>query len=231
VKKTSVLVVDDEPAILKFVSSSMRVRGYDVILASNGQDALRLAEENNPELVILDIMMPKLDGFEVCRRLREWSQVPIIMLSARGEEQDKVKCLDLGADDYVTKPFGTDELMARVRAVIRRTSGANDLTSPSSFANGELKINFSQRQVMVSGKEVKLTPTEYNLLRELVLNAGKVLTHSHILKKVWGAEYGDEKVYLHVFIGRLRKKIESDPANPAFIVSVPAVGYKFQGVS
>ena len=227
-KKTRVLVVDDEVSILRYVGGSLRGEGHEVVLAGNGQEALRLAEEENPSLVILDIMMPKLDGFEVCRGLREWSQVPIIMLSARGDEQDKVKCLDLGADDYITKPFGAKELLARVRAVLRRTRETTTITTPSSFAAGELKISFAQRQVTVSGKEIRLTPTEYNLLQEFVLNAGKVLTHSHLLNKVWGPEYGEEREYLHVFVRRLRNKIEPDPTSPKFIVTVPAVGYQFR---
>jgi len=176
----------------------------------------------------LDIMMPKLDGFEVCRRLREWSQVPVIMLSGRGDEQDKVKCLDLGADDYITKPFGVQELLARVRAVLRRTSGAGAVTTPPSYAAHGLNIKFAERQVTVSGREVKLTPTEFNLLREFVLNAGKVLTHSQLLNRVWGPGYGEEREYLHVFVRRLRNKIEPDPTNPSFIVTVPAVGYQFR---
>ena len=227
-KKTLVLVVDDEVSILRYVGGSLRREGYEVVLANNGQDALRLAEEENPVLIILDIMMPKLDGFEACRRLREWSQVPIIMLSARGDKQDKVKCLDLGADDYITKPFGTEDLLARVRAVLRRTQGAATKPTPVSFAAGELKVSFAQRQVTVSGKEVKLTSTEYNLLQEFVLNAGKVLTHSHLLNKVWGPEYRDEKAYLYVFVRSLRGKIEPEPTNPKFIVTVPAVGYQFR---
>ena len=227
-KKTLVLVVDDEVAILRYVSGNLRREGCVSILANNGQDALRLAAEENPELIILDIMMPKLDGFEVCRGLREWSQVPIIMLSARGDEQDKVKCLDLGADDYMTKPFGAEELLARVRAVLRRTKEAAAKPTPSSFAAGELKISFAQRQVTISDKEVKLTPTEYSLLQEFVLNAGKVLTHAHLLNMVWGPEYREEREYVHVFVRRLRNKIEPDPTNPKFIITAPAVGYQFR---
>jgi len=227
-KKTCVLIVDDEVSILRYLQGILRGEGYEVVSASNGQEALRLAEEENPALIILDIMMPKLGGFEVCRKVREWLQSPIIMLSARDDEQDKVKCLDLGADDYITKPFGAEELLARIRAVFRRTNGSTPVTTPPSFTAGELNINFAQRQVTISGKEVKLTPTEYNLLQELTLNAGKVLTHSHLLNKVWGPEYGEEREYLHVFVRRLRNKIEYDPTDPHFIVTVPAVGYKLR---
>jgi len=172
-----------------------------------------------------------MDGFEVCRQLREWSQIPIIMLSARGDESDKVKCLELGADDYITKPFGASELIARVRAVLRRTEAARTIPTQPSFTSGDLKISFAQRQVIVADKEVKLTPTEYSLLQELVLNAGKVLTHTHLLNKVWGLEYRDERWYLHVFVRRLRVKLEPDPQNPRYIMTVPGVGYQFKDVA
>jgi len=180
--------------------------------------------------VILDIMMPKVDGFEVCQRLREWSQIPIIMLSARGDEEDKVKCLDLGADDYITKPFGVEELLARVKAVFRRTQAVGATLTRPAFTSGDLTINFVERRVTIADREVKLTPTEYNLLQELVLNAGKVLTHTHLLSKVWGPEYRDEREYLHVFIRRLRNKLEPDPTNPSYIITVPGVGYQFKAI-
>jgi two-component system KDP operon response regulator KdpE len=184
-----------------------------------------------PDLVILDIVMPKMDGFEVCRRLREWTQVPIIMLSAKGDESDKVKCLDLGADDYITKPFGKDELIARVRAVLRRAEAAATTSTKPSFACGDVRVNFASRQVTVAGNEVKLTPTEYTLLQELVLNASKVLTHTHLLNKVWGPEYRDEREYLHVFVRRLRSKLETDPTKPRYILTVPGVGYQFKDIA
>jgi two-component system KDP operon response regulator KdpE len=229
-KKTCILVVDDEVSIIRFVSAHLRKEGYEIITASNGEEALLLAEEENPTLVLLDIMMPKMDGFEVCRRLREWSQVPIIMLSVKGEESDKVKCLDLGADDYVTKPFGREELLARVRAVLRRAEVAGAVSDRPPFASGDLKISFAQRQVTVAGRDVKLTPTEFGLLQELTLNAGKILTHTHLLQKVWGPEYRDEKEYLHEFVRRLRNKLEPDKEKPRYIVSVPSIGYQFRSV-
>ncbi len=229
-KKTCILVVDDEVSIIRFVSARLRKEGYEIITASNGEEALLRAEEENPTLVLLDIMMPKMDGFEVCRRLREWSEVPIIMLSAKGEESDKVKCLDLGADDYVTKPFGGEELLARVRAVLRRAEVAGAVSDRPPFTSGDLKISFAQRQVTVAGREVKLTPTEFGLLQELTLNAGKVLTHTHLLQKVWGPEYRDEKEYLHEFVRRLRNKLEPDKENPSYIVSVSGIGYQFRNV-
>jgi two-component system KDP operon response regulator KdpE len=194
----------------------------------DGAEALRKIEMELPDLVILDIMMPKMDGFEVCRRLREWSQIPTIMLSARGDETDKVKCLDLGADDYLTKPFGTRELLARVRAVLRRTEATKTVSTQPFFTSGDLRISFAQRQVTVAGKEVELTPTEYSLLQEFVLNAGKTLTHSYLLDRVWGPEYRDEREYLHVFVRRLRTKLEPDATNPTYIMTVPGVGYRFR---
>ncbi|MFC2072689.1 response regulator transcription factor [Chloroflexota bacterium] len=225
--KTRILVVDDEISIVKLLRANLESKGYEVLAAMNGAEALQTFEMELPDLMILDIMMPKMDGFEVCRRLREWSQVPIIMLSARGDESAKVKCLDLGADDYITKPFGASEMIARVAAVLRRTKEGAAIPTQPFFTSGELKIHFAQRKVAIAGKEVKLTPTEYNLLQEFVLNAGKVLTHTHLLNKVWGPEYRDEREYLHVFIPRLRAKLETDPTNPKYIVTVSSVGYQF----
>ena len=225
-KRSSILIVDDEGSIIRYVSARLRKAGYGIITASNGEEALRRAEEEPPALVMLDIMMPKIDGFEVCRRLREWSDVPIIMLSAKGDEGDKVKCLGLGADDYITKPFGSDELLARVKAVLRRAEATAAPLRPA-FVSGELKVSFAQRQVTVAGREVKLTPTEFCLLQELTLHAGQVLTHTQLLQKVWGPEYRDEKEYVHEFIRRLRHKLEPDREIPRYIISVSGVGYEF----
>ncbi len=227
-KKTRILVVDDELSIIKFLRANLESKNYVVLAAMDGAEALHTIEMELPDLVILDIMMPKLDGFEVCRRLREWSQIPVIMLSARGDESDKVKCLDLGADDYITKPFGASELIARVSAVLRRTEAATSTPTQPSFTSGDLEVNFAQRQVTVSGKEVKLTPTEYTLLQEFALNAGKVLTHTQLLNKVWGPEYREEREYLHVFVRRLRAKLEPDPTNPKCIMTVSGIGYQFK---
>lgn len=229
-KKTRILVIDDELSIIKFLRANLEANDFEVLTAVNGAEGLETFEMEIPDLVILDIMMPKMDGFEVCRRVREWSQIPIIMLSARADEGDKVKCLDLGADDYVTKPFSAGELVARVKAVIRRVEAAVT-PSESSFVSGDLSVNFTKRRVSVSEKEVKLTPTEYSLLQELILNAGKVLTHTHLLNKVWGQEYIDDTQYLHVFVRRLRTKLEPDPLNPSYILTVPRVGYQFAGKS
>lgn len=227
-KKTRILLVDDEPSIVKFLRANLEAKDYGVLAATNGAEALQAFEMTLPDLVILDIMMPKMDGFEVCQRIREWSPAPIIMLSALGDEGDKVKCLELGADDYITKPFGAGELIARVKAVLRRTEIAGSIPVRPSFSSGDLKIDFVKRQVTVDGKEVKLTPTEYYLLQELALNAGKVLTYDHLLQKVWGTEYHDEKEYLYVFTRRLRAKLERDPQNPRYIVTVSGVGYLFE---
>jgi len=229
--KARILVVDDELSIIKFLRAKLEAEGYEVLTAMNGAEALHTFEMELPALVILDIMMPKMDGFEVCRRLREWSQTPIIMLSARGDESDKVKCLDLGADDYISKPFGAGELMARVKAVLRRAEAAPTTPTQPSFRSADLDINFASRRVTIAGKEVKLTPTEYQLLQEFVLNAGKVLTHTHLLNKVWGLEYREETQYLHVFVRRLRAKLETDPANARYIISVSGVGYQFKDIA
>jgi len=226
-KKARILVVDDEPGIIKFLRANLEAHDFTVLAAMDGMQALQTFEKELPDLVVLDIMMPKMDGFEVCRRIREWSHTPIIMLSARGVVTDKVRCLDMGADDYITKPFGKDELIARITAVLRRTEKTPTVPAAHSFSSGEISISFAQRQVTVTGKEVKLTPTEYNLLQELVTNAGKVLPHTDLLNKVWGPEYREDTQYLHVFIRRLRAKLEADPANPRYITTVSGVGYQF----
>ena len=173
--------------------------------------------------------MPAMDGFEVCQQVRQWSQIPIIMLSARGAEEDKVKCLDLGADDYLTKPFGVEELMARVKAVLRRTEISGTIPPTSNFTSGDLEVNFVERRVTVADQEIKLTPTEYCLLKEFVINQGKVLTHTYLLSRAWGPEYKDDREYLHVFIRRLRTKLEPEPAHPRRIITVSGVGYQFKG--
>jgi len=223
-----ILIIDDDPAILRFLKANLEARDYETLIAVDGAEAFQVIERELPDLVILDIMLPKIDGFEVCRRLREWSQIPIIMLSAKGDVEDKVRCLNLGADDYITKPFGVEELMARIKAVFRRSQAARATPAQPTFINRDLKINFVERQVTVADHELKLTPTEYKLLQELALNAGKVLTHGMLLNRVWGPEYGQEREYLRVFIGRLRKELESDPESSKYIITVPGVGYKLQ---
>lgn len=225
--KPHILIVDDELSIIKLLRANLESEGYKVSAAMNGTDALNLFELEPPDVVILDITMPKMNGFQVLERIREWSHTPIIMLSARGMEDDKVKSLDLGADDYITKPFGKNELFARIRAVIRRSKENFAVTDQPSISGDDLQINFNQRRVTVAERDIRLTPTEYNLLLELAQNEGKVLTHAHLLNKIWGPEYLDDKEYLHVFISRLRNKIETEPARPRHVLNVSGIGYQF----
>jgi two-component system KDP operon response regulator KdpE len=225
-RKKRVLVVDDEPQIVRALRVALTANGYEVVTAGNGEEALDLAASTPPEAVILDLGLPGLSGLEVCRSLREWSAVPILVLSARAEEREKVAALDLGADDYVTKPFGMDEVLARLRAALRRASA----TPPSEavFAAGDLRIDFGRRLVTVGGREVHLTPTEYSLLKLLVTNPDRVLTHGMLLRSVWGSEYGEEAHYLRVFLRQLRQKIEPDPSRPRYLLTEPGVGYRFR---
>jgi len=227
-QREHILIVDDDREIIKFIEANLRKEGWQVQTATDGYQALRLIAVDSPDLVILDIMMPGLDGVEVCRRLRTRSQVPVIMLSARGNLEDKVDCLNLGADDYLTKPFGVEELIARVRAVLRRNKPNQRLIPRTLLASGSLEIDFITRRVTCHGQEIKLTPTEYNLLQELALHAGRTLDYNYLLKRVWGPEYEIEREYLHVYIGRLRAKIEPDPKQPQYIISIPGMGYKLQ---
>jgi len=222
-----ILVVDDEVAIARVLRSCLKAKGFETLASRNGTEAIQIIERESPDLLILDIMMPDMDGFEVLRRVREWSQIPIIMLSALGNEEDKVKCLNLGADDYLSKPCGINELIARVKAVLRRVTSAGVPGQPV-LTSGGISIDFAKRRVAVAGREVKLTPTEYSLLKELAVDAGKVFTHMELLRRVWGAEYGLELEYLHVFIGRLRAKLEPDPKNPQYIKTISGIGYMLQ---
>ena len=224
-KQASVLVVDDEPRLVRFVRTELEADGYRVSTAGEGQAALRTLEREDVDLIVLDIMLPGMDGFEVCRRIREFSTVPIVMLTAKGGEDDKVRGLELGADDYLTKPFGSRELLARVKAVLRRSKLPEAGKSASVFLAGDLQIDFAQRRVTVRGKEVKLSPTEYKLLYHLAINAGRVLLHEDLLRKVWGPQYRDEAEYLWVYIGHLRRKIEQDPNRPQLIHTKPGFGY------
>ena len=223
--KKRILIVDDDPAILRLLSTNLKARGYEVVTATNGEESLEAVQNEFVDLMILDLMMPKVDGVEVCRRIREWSDVPIIILSARGDEKDKVKCLELGADDYLTKPFGIAELMARIKTAFRHRGDPTVSPALANFTCDGLEINFAKRRVMVNGKEITLTPTEYAMLQHLAVNSDKVLTHSMLLQSVWGNEYSSEKEYLRVFVGRLRHKLEPDPKNPRYIQTIPGVGY------
>ena len=222
-----ILVAEDEVALRDFVSRNLRVRGFEVHEASNGLEAVALWERENPHLLILDIMMPRMDGLEVCRRVREHSVVPIIVLTALDTESDKVAALDMGADDYLTKPFGVEELLARVRAVLRRTQWETMLPTGDSKRFGDLEVDLAAHTVRVRGAEVRLSPTEFSLLKQLVTHAGKMLPHRMLLQSVWGPEYGGEAEYLRVYINRLRQKLEPDPANPRYFFTEPGVGYRF----
>ena len=222
-KKPVVLVVDDEPQILRVMRASLPIRGYEVLTASSGEEALNQLSKQVPDLVILDLVMPEMSGLEVCRRVREFSSVPIIVLSAKGSESDKVSALDLGADDYVTKPFGMDELLARSRAVLRRLSTTTDRV----VSVGDVTIDIDERRVVVAGKEIRLTPKEFDVFKYLVNNAGKVVTHRALLQTVWGWESTDQTEYLRVFINQLRRKIETDASHPHYLITEPWVGYRF----
>jgi two-component system KDP operon response regulator KdpE len=220
-----VLVVDDEQPIRRFLRVTLTSQAYTVIEAASGQEALSGAATQKPDIIILDLGLPDIDGVEVTRLLRQWTQIPIIILSVRGSESEKIAALDAGADDYLTKPFGVGELLARLRAALRRTA---QTANEPVFTSGNLKVDLARRLVTVSGREVQLTPTEYGLLRMLITHAGKVLTHRHLLHEVWGAEYGEEFHMLHVNISNLRRKIEPDPARPQFIITEPGVGYRLR---
>lgn len=223
--KTHILVVDDDIAILRLLQANLKARGYRVTCVQNGEQALETMEMDFVDLIILDLMMPGIDGVEVCRRIRSWSQVPIIILSARGDEQEKVKCLELGSDDYITKPFSISELIARIKNALRHATNPASSTSPVVYKCGELEINYALRRVTVHGEEVRLTPVEFAVLQQLTINTDKVLTHSMLLKSVWGQEYSLEKEYLRVFIHRLRKKLENRYPDLNYIKTIPGVGY------
>jgi DNA-binding response OmpR family regulator len=226
-RKYRILVVDDERRMVGFIRLNLEQDGFEVIEAYNGTQALDRLRDSLPDLILLDVMMPDIDGFEVLRTIREISQVPVIMLTAKGEEDDKVKGLELGADDYVTKPFSPRELVSRVKAVLRRGSTYEEGEENIIDVDERLKIDFGRREVWVEDELIKLRPTEYRLLYHLVQNAGWVLTHDQILTKVWGYEYRDEPHYVRLYINYLRKKIEKDPANPVYILTERGVGYRF----
>jgi len=223
--KQRILVVDDEPQLTRVLRRSLMAKGYDVRIAGDGEFALQTFHDWPPALVITDLAMPNLSGLELCRRLRATSDVPIIVLSVRGEEQTKVQALDAGADDYVTKPFGMDELLARIRAALRRKPPP-DSQSPILEA-GDFQIDLEAHTVTQRGNEIHLTPKEFDLLVHLLRNAGKVLTHHALLGAVWGGDYTEQNEYLRVFIGQLRKKIELDPSEPRYILTEPWIGYRF----
>lgn len=226
-RKYRILVVDDERRMVGFIRLNLEQDGFEVIEAFNGTDALNRLRDSLPDLILLDVMMPDIDGFQVLRTIREISQVPIIMLTAKGEEDDKVRGLELGADDYITKPFSPRELVSRVRAVLRRGATFEEGEEGVIEIDDRLRIDFGRREVWVDGELIKLRPTEYRLLYHLVQNAGWVMTHDQILTKVWGYEYRDEPHYVRLYINYLRKKIEKDPSNPVYILTERGVGYRF----
>jgi DNA-binding response OmpR family regulator len=225
--KVCILVVDDEPRYIRAIQINLEASGYEVITTQDGQTAIELAASEEPDLILLDIRMVGLDGYEVCRRIREFSAVPIIMLTALAEDADKVAGLDVGADDYVTKPFSADELLARVRAVLRRVELSERQDPSSTFQAGDLLVDLAQQRVFVHSQEVNLTPTEYRLLCELVRQAGRVLVPEYLLEKVWGMGYEGENRLLWQAVHRLRRKIERDPRNPQHIQTRPGIGYVF----
>jgi DNA-binding response OmpR family regulator len=224
-RNACVLVVDDDPLVVRLVRMHLDRAGYRVLSAADGEGALEMAASEQPDLVILDLMLPKLDGYEVCRRLREFSLVPVVMLTAKGEQVDKLRGFEMGADDYLTKPFGPQELVARVRAVLRRSEYGAPAAAPASVRCGTLMIDFVRRRVTVRDEPVKLTPTEFKLLQQLALHRGKVLTHTVLLTNVWGPEYRDDREYLWAYVRHLRRKLESDPEHPRYLLSEPAIGY------
>jgi DNA-binding response OmpR family regulator len=224
----TILIVDDEPRIRDLVRLNLEMERYRVIEASNGRQALEELREHLPDLVVLDVMMPEMDGFETLRAIREVSTVPVIMLTVRQSEQERIHGLDLGADDYIAKPFSPRELLSRIRALLRRSLMAPPARKTVIVVDPDLKIDFSRREVIVRGEKVVLRPTEYRLLYHLVSNAGRLLTHETLLSKVWGSEYRDESHYLRLYITYLRQKLEKDPAHPRYILTERGVGYRFK---
>lgn len=224
-----VLVVDDEKSLRDFVRRNLEVRHYKVLTASNGLEAMATFNNEKVDLVILDLMMPHLDGLETTRRIRESSKTPIIILTALGEESDKVQAFDLGADDYLTKPFGVGELMGRIKAVLRRARWLEPSSNEEQLVRGDIRVDMERHLVTLKDSTVDLTPTEFNLLVYLLKHAGRVLSHRAILQNVWGMEYGDEAEYLRVYIGRLRQKIETDTLNPHHLFTEHGIGYRFEG--
>ena len=224
--KTVILVIEDDPSLQKFLRVTLGSQGHAVLEAARGEEGLRHAAVGQPDLVILDLGLPDLDGVEVTRRLREWSAVPVIVVSARGREQDKVAALDAGADDYLTKPFGVGELLARVRVALRHRAAARADTGDPVFEHGGLRVDLARRDVSVDGRPVRLTPNEYRLLAVLVKNAGRVMTHRQLLREVWGPGSGEETHYLRVYMNQLRQKLAAEPGRPKYLLTEAGVGYR-----
>jgi len=221
-----VVLIEDEPQIRRFLRATLSGQGYRLFEVATGADALVEVAQRQPDVVILDLGLPDMDGLEVIRRLREWSAVPVIVLSARGQERDKVTALDAGADDYVSKPFSAGELLARIRVALRHTAGATHEGSEATFKVGELQVDLLRRHVTVGAAEVRLTPIEYKLLSTLVHHAGKVVTHQQLLREVWGPSHEDQAHYVRVYMAHLRHKLESEPARPRYLLTEPGFGYR-----
>lgn len=223
-----ILIVEDEPQMLRFLRASLGAHGYRLVESATAEDGLRQAATRAPDVVLLDLGLPDLDGVEVTRRLREWTPTPIIVLSARHREEDKIKALDAGADDYLTKPFSVGELLARIRVALRHRASVDAGGGPPVFQEGDLAVDLGARRVTVAGTEIHLTPTEYKLLTVLVRHAGKVVTHRQLLSEVWGPASAERTEYLRVFMGQLRHKLEKNPARPRFLLNEPGVGYRLR---
>ena len=225
-RRARIMVVDDEIEIVRALQRSLAGHGYEVQVAGTGEESLTAIGKRSPDLLLLDLALPGMTGLEVCRRVREQSDLPIIVISAKDKERDKVLALDLGADDYVSKPFGINEVLARIRVALRHSERMVPRVEPTMKV-GALEIDFAQQLVTIDGKEIKLTPTEYDLLRVFILNRGKIMTQHMLLNQVWGTDRDTKSHYLHVYIGHLRRKIEPDPAHPRFLVTISGVGYRF----
>jgi two-component system KDP operon response regulator KdpE len=226
--RSKILVIEDEPTMQKFLRTCLSAEGYRLVETTHGKEGIDLARTHNPDAILLDLGLPDVDGMEVTRSVREWSERPIIVISARGQESDKIRALDAGADDYLTKPFGTGELLARIRVALRRTLRSGSDTPDATIVVGELRLDLEKRQVFSGGAEVHLTPNEYKLFTVLMRNAGKVLTHSHLLKEVWGPAYATQTQYLRVYMVQLRHKLERDSARPHYLLTEPGVGYRLK---
>ncbi|MGE5300023.1 MAG: response regulator [Acidobacteriota bacterium] len=226
--KGLILLIEDEPQMRRFLRVTLQSNDYRLVEASSGQEGLAEAAMRNPEVVLLDLGLPDMDGIEVTRKLREWSEIPVIVISAREQEEDKIRALDAGADDYLTKPFGAGELLARMRVALRHRALLQAGQKEPVFVLGDLRVDFTDRQVYIRDKEIHLTPIEYRLLAVLVKNAGKVITHTQLLKEVWGPSYSGQTQYLRVYMTQLRRKLEADPARPRYLLNEPGVGYRLK---
>ncbi|MEO8874039.1 MAG: response regulator [Polyangiaceae bacterium] len=223
-----VLIVEDEPQMLRFLRGSLSTHGYRLVETTNGADGLAQVAARSPDVILLDLGLPDIDGVEVTRRLREWTQTPIIVISARGQDEDKIKALDAGADDYLTKPFSVGELLARIRVALRHMARTASGSEEPIFTLDELRVDMTTRVVLVAGSDIHLTPTEYRLLTTMIKYAGKVVTHRQLLKEIWGPHYVEHTQYLRNFMGQLRQKLEPDPSKPRFLINEPGIGYRLK---